>query len=115
MHLLTHVALGSEQGNASGAMCSYNGENGHPSCTNGFLLNTVLRERWGKSDVMISTDCGAVLDMVNQPKQTLPVGMQRAPSKAQAAAYTINNGTDLDMGASVWGGSSGLLAAVSAG
>lgn len=103
------------QGNASGAMCSYNSENGHPSCTNGFLLNTVLRERWGKSDVMISTDCGAVLDMVNQPKQTLPAGMQHAPSKAQAAAYTINNGTDLDMGDSVWGDSSGLLAAVSAG
>ena len=35
-----------KQGNASGAMCSYNGENGHPSCTNGWILNGILREKW---------------------------------------------------------------------
>jgi beta-glucosidase-like glycosyl hydrolase len=29
------------EGIASGAMCSYNGENGHPSCANGWLLNEV--------------------------------------------------------------------------
>jgi beta-D-xylosidase 4 len=29
--------------NATGVMCSYNAENGHPSCANDFLLNTVRR------------------------------------------------------------------------
>ena len=52
-----------QQGNASGAMCSYNAENGHPSFANGWLLNEVLRKRWGKPDALITTDCGAVTDV----------------------------------------------------
>jgi beta-glucosidase-like glycosyl hydrolase len=41
--------------------------------------------------------------------------MDRCPSKAEAAAWTINNGTDLDMGDPVWGDPSGMLAAVTGG
>ena len=57
-----------QQGNASGAMCSYNAENGHPSCANGWLLNEVLRKRWGKPEALITTDCGAVTDVMNNGK-----------------------------------------------
>ena len=59
-----------QQGNASGAMCSYNAENGHPSCANGWLLNEVLRKRWGKPDALITTDCGAVTDVMNNGKRS---------------------------------------------
>ena len=94
-----------QQGNASGAMCSYNAENGHPSCANGWLLNEVLRKRWGKPDALITTDCGAVTDVMNNE----PL---KAGSKELASAWTINNGTDLEMGDDVWGDPQGLALAV---
>ena len=84
-----------QEGNASGAMCSYNAENGHPSCANGWLLNDVLRKRWDQEDTLITTDCGAVTDVMNNE----PL---KAGSKELASAWTINNSTDLEMGDEVW-------------
>jgi beta-glucosidase-like glycosyl hydrolase len=46
--------------NASGVMCSYTAENGHPSCANGYILNDVLREKWGQTNAVVTTDCTAV-------------------------------------------------------
>lgn len=51
----------------------------------------VLRGWWGRPDAHITTDCGAVENMRGAPAF--------APSDEHAAAWTINNGTDL--GASV--------------
>eukprot|EP00443_Scrippsiella_acuminata_P015208 CAMPEP_0115234328 /NCGR_PEP_ID=MMETSP0270-20121206/34737_1 /TAXON_ID=71861 /ORGANISM="Scrippsiella trochoidea, Strain CCMP3099" /LENGTH=774 /DNA_ID=CAMNT_0002649073 /DNA_START=30 /DNA_END=2354 /DNA_ORIENTATION=+ len=72
----------------AGVMCSYNAENGHPSCANDWLLNKVLRS-W-KPDAMVSTDCGAVNNLKGAPVN--------APDDAHAAAFTLMNGTDLEMG-----------------
>ncbi len=77
-------------GGARGVMCSYNGENGHPSCANDFILRRVMRELWDRHDAFASTDCGAVSNLRGAPIN--------APSDAHAAAYAINNGTDLEMG-----------------
>ena len=44
-------------------MCSYNAINGAPSCANGYLLNDILRKRWGRSDAHVTTDCGAVSNL----------------------------------------------------
>ncbi len=52
-------------GEASGAMCSYSGVNGVPSCANNYLLNTVVRQHWERPDAVISTDCGAISDMID--------------------------------------------------
>jgi len=86
------VAL--SKGRASGLMCSYNGENGKPSCANGALLNDIVRNKWNMTDTLISTDCGAVANLRHYPAS--------APDDASAAAWAINNGTDLEMGSSLF-------------
>ena len=71
-------------------VCADNSPLGQPSCANGYLLNNILREQWNHSEAVITTDCGAVQDMRGAPAH--------APSDQIAAAWTINNGTDLEMG-----------------
>ena len=82
---------------AAGAMCSYAAENGVPSCANSWLLNDVLRERWGRKDAVITTDCGAVTNTMGPPLNLA--------TKEEAAAVTINGGTDLEMGSDTWNSS----------
>lgn len=82
------------EGQASGAMCSYNAINGAPSCANGYLLNDILRKRWGRTDAHVTTDCGAVHNLRGAPVN--------ASSGALAASMSINNGSDIEMGSTVW-------------
>eukprot|EP01079_Euglenida_sp_SAG-EU17-18_P009673 gene9673-1740_t len=91
------------EGNASGVMCSYNGENGRPSCANSYLLNDVMRS-WSP-DALCMTDCGAVTNLRGPPVN--------APSDAAAAAYALMNGTDLEAGSTLF--TSSLGEAVSTG
>ena len=64
-------------------------ENGIPSCANGWLLNDVLRERWGRHDAVVTTDSGAIGNLRGDPAN--------APSDAVAAAWALNNGTDVSV------------------
>ena len=82
------------QSSPAGAMCSYNAENGFPSCANDFILNQVVRGLWNQTMSHITTDCGAVENLMGEPAN--------APSAAHASAWSINNGTDLEMGSSIW-------------
>ena len=91
---LAQYEVAFKQGHASGVMCSYDAENGHPSCANGYLLNEVIREKWGQAHAYVTTDCGAVSNMRGPPVY--------APGDAEAAAWTLMNGTDLEMGSTVW-------------
>eukprot|EP00937_MAST-01D_sp_MAST-1D-sp2_P007217 g7217.t1 len=91
---LPQYEIAFKQGNASGVMCSYDAENGRPSCANGYILNDVIRGRWNQTHAFVTTDCGAVSNMRGAPAN--------APSDAHAAAWTINNGTDLEMGSEIW-------------
>ena len=52
---------------AAGAMCSYQAANGVPSCANSWLLNEVLRGEWNRPDAYITTDCGAVRNVMGPP------------------------------------------------
>ena len=79
--------------NASGAMCSYNAVNGHPSCANDYVLNTLLRAQWAPHAI-VTSDCGAVANLRGAPVQ--------APSDAAAAAWALNNGTDIEMGSDLY-------------
>lgn len=72
---------------AAGAMCSYQAENGSPSCANSWLLNDVLRKQWKREDAYITTDCGAVRNVMGPPLNL--------STQEEAAAATINAGTDL--------------------
>ena len=78
------------EGNASGVMCSYNAENGMPSCANGWLLEQVLREEWKRPEAVVVTDGGAVNNLLGPPVN--------APSAAAAAAMALNAGSDINDG-----------------
>ena len=78
----------------SGVMCSYDAENGTPSCANSYILNDVLRGKWKQEHAFVTTDCGAVSNMLGPPVN--------AADGASAAAWTLMNGTDLEMGSTVW-------------
>eukprot|EP00656_Telonema_subtile_P053359 TRINITY_DN7716_c0_g1_i1.p1 TRINITY_DN7716_c0_g1~~TRINITY_DN7716_c0_g1_i1.p1 ORF type:complete len:526 (-),score=141.07 TRINITY_DN7716_c0_g1_i1:109-1686(-) len=90
-----------------GTMCSYAGLNGVPSCANDYLLNQVIRSPAGfnRSDVVVGTDCGAVNNMVS--------ANHYATDSLDAAAKTLNGGTDMELGDQEWSaianGGSGLL------
>ena len=60
-------------GNASSVMCSYNAENGIPSCANYDLLTTDLRDDWGFYGY-ITSDCGAVSNVQNNHHYTNTTG-----------------------------------------
>jgi len=102
---LPQYAIAFKEGNAQGVMCSYDAENGRPSCANDWLLNTVLRGRWQQPDAFVSTDCGVVRNLKGPPVNV--------KDNATASAYTINNGTDLEMGTDLM--YTGLGLAVAAG
>ena len=52
---------------------------GRPSCANGHILNHILREDWNFSDALITSDCGAIVNLRGFPAH--------APSDAAAAAW----------------------------
>ncbi len=73
--------MGFTTGNAQAMMCSYASVNGVPSCADNFLINQVcllfsrlvllvfysqqlVRQKWGRSDVLVGTDCGSIGNMV---------------------------------------------------
>jgi beta-glucosidase-like glycosyl hydrolase len=91
---LPQYEIAFKQGGASGVMCSYDAENGHPSCANSYILNDVIRKKWGQTNALVTTDCGAVSNMRGPPVN--------AKTDEEAAAWTINNGTDLEMGSTIW-------------
>eukprot|EP00045_Choanoeca_perplexa_P015809 m.204769 g.204769 ORF g.204769 m.204769 type:complete len:863 (+) comp17088_c0_seq12:3-2591(+) len=91
---LAQYEIAFTQGNPAGAMCSYDAINGHPSCANGYILNKVVRQMWNQTNAHITTDCGAVHNLRGPPIS--------APSDEAAAAMTINNGTDIEMGSTLF-------------
>lgn len=73
-------------------MCSYNAVNGVPTCADPWLLQTVLREHWGwnQEDQWVVSDCDAI--------QNVYLPHEWAESREQAAAASLNAGTDLNCG-----------------
>ena len=84
------------RGNASGAMCSYislaiGGTSisaAVPSCANPYLLQTVVREYWGRSDAVHTSDCGAVSNMATSNHYVTNL--------TYAAAVALSAGMDLN-------------------
>eukprot|EP00026_Physarum_polycephalum_P000650 Phypoly_transcript_00651.p1 GENE.Phypoly_transcript_00651~~Phypoly_transcript_00651.p1 ORF type:complete len:873 (+),score=93.35 Phypoly_transcript_00651:1602-4220(+) len=84
------MGFSAEYGNAQAVMCSYASVNGVPSCANDYLINQVVRGKWGRPDVLVATDCGAVGNMVNANFY--------AKNNADAAAKALNGGSDVNLG-----------------
>jgi beta-D-xylosidase 4 len=77
---------------AGAVMCSYNAVDGIPSCADRYLLQNIVREHWDFSDPynLVIGDCGAVMNAYDPHNYVS--GM------AQAAAVSLNAGTDIDCG-----------------
>lgn len=71
-------------------MAAYNRVNGHPAGGSDFLLNTVLRDKWGFSGHIVS-DCWGLADFHQYHKVSA--------NAVESAALAINTGTDLNCGA----------------
>jgi hypothetical protein len=56
----------------------------------------MIREKWGQTNAFVSTDCGAVSNLLGQLEPS-PGHTRLAASPEEAAAWTIMNGTDLEM------------------
>lgn len=100
-------------GGALATMCSYVGVNGAPMCANAYLLQNVLRHHWGRPDVHVQSDCGAIGQMMTD-------AIRFAKNGSDAAAKAMNAGCDLDDGDLFFspkgaGGNGGLLEAISRG
>lgn len=81
-------------------MCSYNAINGTPSCASSFLAETLARGEW-KLRGFVESDCDAVGDIER--------AYHIASDAAEASAYALENGTDVDCGGTF---SAGLADAV---
>ncbi len=78
-----------EEGRVGAVMSSYSALNGTPCSANVELLQHILRERW-KFDGYVTSDCGAVWDMVEE--------RHIEPDFAHAAAKALVAGVDLCCG-----------------
>lgn len=77
------------EGKAHSIMGAYNEVNHVPCNANTFLLNDLLRRKWGFEGYVVS-DCGAIFDMLN--------GHLFFKTGAEAAARSILAGCDLNCG-----------------
>lgn len=77
-------------------MSSYNRINGVPASANVYLLQTLLRETFGFAGY-VTSDCGAINDVYAQHKWQ-PEGWDRPVDEAEATAFCITAGTDIDCG-----------------
>lgn len=72
-----------------GVMGAYNRTNGDPCCAHPYLMQDVLRKKWGFEGYFVS-DCWALVDLYN--------GHNTSPSKEAAAADALNLGCNLNCG-----------------
>jgi beta-glucosidase len=78
-----------KEGNVYSVMGAYNRVNGVPACANSFLLDTILRKKWGFTGYVVS-DCGAISDIFRTHKY--------ASSQSEASALAVKAGCDLVCG-----------------
>ena len=77
------------EADVEGVMGAYNRVNGHPCCAHPYLMQEVLRERWGFDGYFVS-DCWAIVDFYQ--------GHQVVETPVQAAALAADLGCNLNCG-----------------
>jgi beta-glucosidase len=73
------------EGKAGSVMCAYNAINGQPACASEFLLQDLLRDKWGFRGYVVS-DCDAVIDVAANHRYR--------PTQAQGVAISVLRGMD---------------------
>ncbi len=79
-----------KEGKAWSVMGAYNKYKGEPCCASHFLLQETLRDKWGFNGYVVS-DCRAIGDLYLTHKVV--------DTEAEAAAYAVKKGCDLNCGA----------------
>ena len=77
------------EADVAGVMGAYNRVNGEPCCASPYLLQEVLRERWGFTGYIVS-DCGAIRDIYRHH--------QVAETPEEAAGIAVQAGCNLNCG-----------------
>lgn len=78
-----------KEANVEGVMGAYNRTNGLPCCAHPYLMQEVLRDKWGFKGYYVS-DCWAIVDFYQ--------GHKIVETPAEAAAMALNAGTNLNCG-----------------
>lgn len=78
-----------KEANVAGVMGAYNRTNGDPCCAHPYLMQEVLRGRWGFKGYYVS-DCWAIVDFYQ--------GHKIVKTAPEAAALALNTGTNLNCG-----------------
>ena len=78
-----------KEGKVEAIMGAYNAINGEPCCCNDWLLNELLRKKWGFEGHVVS-DCGAIHNLHAFHKITT--------SHPESVARSVKNGCDLNCG-----------------
>lgn len=79
------------EGDAQSIMCAYNAVDGVPACASQYLMQDILREKWGFKGFVVS-DCGAVYDIYHSANH----GFSATPEEGIKAAF--EGGMDLICG-----------------
>ncbi|MEM9329469.1 MAG: glycoside hydrolase family 3 N-terminal domain-containing protein [Bacteroidota bacterium] len=77
------------EANVEGVMGAYNRTNGEPCCAHPYLIDEVLRKKWGFEGYFVS-DCWAIVDFYD--------GHNIVETAEQAAAMALNAGCNLNCG-----------------
>ena len=77
------------EAHVEGVMGAYNRTNGFPCCAHPYLMQEVLRKKWGFKGYFVS-DCWAIVDFYE--------GHKVVDTPAEAAAMALNAGTNLNCG-----------------
>ncbi len=83
---LVPYAAAFTRANVQGSMCAYDSINSRPACADAWLLTSMVREYWNRSDAYHLSDCGAIEDQFSY-KHT-------ATSVADATAQSVAAGCD---------------------
>ncbi|MDI3521096.1 MAG: beta-glucosidase [Anaerophaga sp.] len=78
-----------KEARVEGVMGAYNRTNGNPCCAHPYLMQEVLREKWGFDGYYVS-DCGAIMDFYT--------GHNIVDTPEEAAAMALNAGCNLNCG-----------------
>lgn len=91
-----------QEGHVYSFMCAYNRLYGEPCCSDAFLLNDILRKKWGFKG-FVATDCGALYDFFMFHKT--------AKDSVEAVAQAIKAGADNQC----WGYAKAVIPAIERG
>jgi len=80
-----------QDGNVQEVMCAYHRYDDDPCCASNFLLQDILRDKWGFKGMVVS-DCGAISDFVNKSQHGTHENV------ASASADAALSGTDVECG-----------------